>query len=237
MLALCLGQGCPIDVSDTDLGLTTGGNAGPQSGGGTRTSSDNDTLTPPVCGNDTCESGETSSSCPADCNSSGGDQPGNLIVNGDFEQGHTGFTTDFPYGGLDSGLRIIVTRDPNEYHSAACSYGDHTTGSGGLMAANADPPDPSKAIWAQTVNVSSGKTYTFSLWVSSWHVPNGDRLRIRINGSPVGNTFEVPSTCGVWQHVTRQWSSGTSKTAAIRIVDESAGGSDFALDDLSLTTD
>lgn len=85
---------------------------------------------------------------------------GNLVDNGDFEDGDTGFETEYTYldpaitGGWTLGPEYMytVSTDPSLYHSAWTSFGDHTTGDGLMMIVNGTPPsagDP-KLVWGQT---------------------------------------------------------------------------------------
>jgi hypothetical protein len=159
----------------------------------------------------------------------------NLIFNGDFELGNTGFYTDYtfsPDDGWDEGVYAIVY-DPADWHPLAASYGDHTTGSGLMMAVNGHP-EPNKIVWQQTVSVSANTAYIFSGWVSSWDPGSPAQLQISINSIPLG-VVTAPSTTGVWQQFSFTWFSGTSTTAVLSIVNLNTerGGNDFALDDLS----
>lgn len=73
---------------------------------------------------------------------------GNLVDNGDFELGNTVFYTDYDYvdaantGGWTLGPEnsYTVSTDPNLYHSAWASFGDHTAGDGNMMIVNGTPP-------------------------------------------------------------------------------------------------
>src|SRR5262245_41705434 len=97
---------------------------------------------------------------------------GNLIANGDFSLGNAGFGTGYTYSPGDVGpaQSYDVVDDPahSRPHDAnPVSYGDHTTGTGLMMAVNgATAPDV--VVWSQTVAVSPASDYDFSLWLSSW---------------------------------------------------------------------
>src|SRR4051794_11962820 len=78
-----------------------------------------------------------------------------FIVNGNFEAGDTGFTTQYTIVPGDiggAGTYDIVT---NPAHSrphdiSPVSFGDHTTGYGLMMAVNgADTPN--RLVWSQTL--------------------------------------------------------------------------------------
>lgn len=88
---------------------------------------------------------------------------GNLITNGGFEDGNTGFTTEYTYldpsvtGGWTLGPEYMytVSTDPSLYHSAWSSFGDHTSGTGNMMIVNGTWEDTSPGynavVWAQEV--------------------------------------------------------------------------------------
>src|SRR6186997_955164 len=81
----------------------------------------------------------------------------NLIVNGDFEAGNTGFTTSYIYTPADiynTGTYDVLT-NPRNAHKYATSYGDHTSGGGKMMALNGSTVAGSIA-WSQTVAVDAG---------------------------------------------------------------------------------
>jgi hypothetical protein len=68
-----------------------------------------------------------------------------LVINGSFEAGNTGFTSEFANSpDIEQPRTYAITTDPASVHSLAASYGDHTTGSGFMMAVNGtdiDDPD------------------------------------------------------------------------------------------------
>ena len=92
----------------------------------------------------------------------------NLLVNGDFSQGNTGFTSQLDYipiHGTHWGPSYygIVHNPSTEIWDAFGNFGDHTTGSG-LMFASDGPTDPNTVVWQETVNVARGTDYVFSGW-------------------------------------------------------------------------
>ena len=133
----------------------------------------------------------------------------NLIYNGDFEEGNTGFSTDYHYSPgaykLEEGAYDVVI-DPKDAHIDACSFGDHTSGKGLMMAVNG-ATTPNKVLWSQYVTVNPDIEYQFSGWFANWSdiIVNEPVLRVFINDNPIA-TFTVPTeTCGVWQQFTFDW--------------------------------
>lgn len=170
------------------------------------------------------------------------------VVNGDFEQGNTGFYTDYSYRTpvddhtlYDEGA-YTVTNDVRQVHtsapSPACSH-DHTTGSGMMMAVNGGS-DVNKTVWQQTVMELNPQTsYVFSAWVMNWDQENSNmaKLEFSINGQLQGGRVSPQGGYGHWTQVYAVWNSGTSDQANIRLVNfqDASYGNDFAIDDISLS--
>ena len=162
----------------------------------------------------------------------------NLIFNGNFEQGNTGFNTGYTYTdtqpkGLFPGGYYAIGVDPSLYHTGTVSYGDHTSGYGNMMIVNGHT-EPGVTLWEQTVAISPNTDYEFSLWLSNWDGDPPAQLEYFINDISIGSSF-TPDTTGEWIGFSELWQSGSNTTATIQIVDiETAwGGNDFAIDDVS----
>ncbi|MBP9151712.1 MAG: SprB repeat-containing protein, partial [Flavobacteriales bacterium] len=175
---------------------------------------------------------------------------GELVTNGAFSLGNTGFTSEYAYvsapyvtGDPTTGLfpeaTYAVVPNPSIYHSAFnFSPDDHTTGSGNFMAVNGARPDQNVVtVWKQIVNVIPNTTYYFSTWVTSIHPTSPATLNFSINGSTIGSNITAPAP-GLWVQFYTIWNSGSNTVANIQIVDlnPDAGGNDFGLDDISFTT-
>lgn len=162
-----------------------------------------------------------------------------LVVNGDFEQNNTGFSSDYLYvstpgpTALFSEGTYAVGTNPNLYHSGFSSFGDHTTGTGSMMIINGSGV-PNQDVWCQTINVTPNTNYNFSCWAASAAGGNVAVLQFSINGDLLGSVFSPPNTPGVWSRFFSSWYSGSNTTATICIVNQntSLGGNDFVLDDI-----
>lgn len=167
-----------------------------------------------------------------------GQQPGQeLVANGDFESGNTGFITDYQYTTTNlvpEGTYGVVT-DPNPLHSAFIGS-DHTSGSTNFMAVNGSI-NPSFRIWCQTVNVIPNTDYNFSTWISSLVVGSPAELEFSIDGVLLGTPITAPSALNTWSQFFATWNSGNATSVQICIVNANtvAGGNDFGLDDISFT--
>jgi len=85
----------------------------------------------------------------------------NLVTNGDFEAGITGFTSDYdvldPINTGDFSLYpeklFTVSTDPRLYHNLWASFGDHTSSSGKMMIINGLPAESPDTVWQQDVTI------------------------------------------------------------------------------------
>ncbi|MCI0744049.1 MAG: hypothetical protein L0Y58_01470 [Verrucomicrobia subdivision 3 bacterium] len=164
----------------------------------------------------------------------------NLLTNGDFEEGNTGFTSDYAFGRTDSGEgNYDIVGNPRDSHSGGESFTDHTSGAGLMLVANG-AADTNQVVWRQSVAVSTNTTYEFTGWAASWSKdsdPNPPRFQVRINGRAVGSAFQLSSQSAQWQSFSTRWSSRTSVVAVIELRLETAEGfgNDPAFDDLQFT--
>jgi gliding motility-associated-like protein len=167
----------------------------------------------------------------------------NLVFNGDFSLGNTGFTTEYtqiadpsPFG-VQSSYDIVT--NPNDWFSPFASCGDHTTGTGNLMVfdGSTDPTGTIKAWCSGTpIAVTPNTSYTFSYYVASVAPQNPAKLEVLINGVSLAAAVTAPTSTCLWTLVSHVWNSGTNTTADICIYDREFidFGNDFALDDISL---
>lgn len=167
---------------------------------------------------------------------------GDLVVNGNFSAGNTGFFTAYnpPMGGSWGPLSwegtYMISTNPQLTHTNFLSYGDHTTGTGNMMVVNGAGV-ANTIVWQQTINVTPATNYNFSAWVSSTlHLPSSQvaQLQFSINGNLIGTVFNAPTTGGIWQNFFVTWNSGANNSATIRIINQNTAtsGNDFALDDI-----
>jgi hypothetical protein len=165
----------------------------------------------------------------------------NLVANGDFELGNTGFFTAYDYianGSFPS--QYSINTNPHNWAGGYQSFGDHTTGSGNMMlidAAGGASGGAGRTCWSETITVSTNTDYTFSAWIAQIYL-NGltSNIEFSINGSVIG-TYIVPTTTTTWYEFAKDWNSGSVTQATITIRettgDNSYPGNDFALDDIA----
>jgi|GEM_PF-2990172 len=170
-----------------------------------------------------------------------------LVTNGDFSSGNSGFTNAYGYttaanGLLPEGLYAVGT-DPNYYHNNFWGR-DHTTNSGNFLIVNGIG-SAGVVVWQETVTVLPNTDYYFSAWAISLNsVAPYANLQFNVNGSLVGTTAPLAARAANnnppynWQRFYGNWNSGAATSAVIQIVDlqTALGGNDFGLDDVSFGT-
>lgn len=172
------------------------------------------------------------------------DSTNNLVVNGDFEQGNTGFTTDYgpgtggAFGLLTNAGTYAVNTSPANVHNNFFNCSDHTTGSGNLMIVNGSNV-PNTDVWCQTINVSPNTDYIFSAWVISLENTNASNvatLNFKIGGVQFGSDFSPSFTACDWQQFSAVYNSGANTTIEICIEsDVISGNNDYGIDDIFFT--
>jgi hypothetical protein len=181
-----------------------------------------------------------------------------LITNGNFNAGNTGFTTSgtpFTYsaGSLGPGEYTIGT-NPSTYNSTYyANITDHTTGSGNMLIIDGD--GNTKDIYSTTVTTAANTTYYLSAWFANIETApnkttpcstcpggvsfvNSPVLVFLINGVQIGGTIHVDSIDNNWNQFYTSWNSGAggSTTIEIRNIITTSNGNDLALDDISFNT-
>ena len=161
----------------------------------------------------------------------------NLITNGDFESGNTGFTSDYTYRVVDyypAGI-YDVGSDPHNGHTSWASY---TAYSGNLMMIVNGADVGGDNVWASTANVTANTQYYFSVWIASSYPVSPAVLQFSINGTPLGGPFTASTTVGLWQQFYAPWNSGFSTTANLALINQNIAftGNDFTLDLFVLDT-
>jgi gliding motility-associated-like protein len=163
-------------------------------------------------------------------------QLGNIISNGDFSQGNTGFSSSYTYKTPPNTTegQYWVSTNAQAWNGGMASCGDHTSGTGNMLLVNG-ATTANVSIWCETVSVQPNTTYAFSTWLTTLTANNPAQLQFSINGSLLGSVFVAPTGTCNWQQFYTTWNSGSNTTASICIVNQNtiASGNDFALDDIS----
>lgn len=161
----------------------------------------------------------------------------NLITNGDFSNGNTGFTSAYNYAASNiTEGQYFVGPSPGTWNASLSNCGDHTTGSGNMMLVNGSPT-PDVKVWTQTVTVVPNTNYSFATWIQALWPPNPAQLRFSINNNDLGSLITASLPTCTWTQFYTTWNSGNATSATISIVNKNTLviGNDFALDDISFT--
>ena len=167
---------------------------------------------------------------------------GNLIYNGDFEAGNTGFGSSYGYvapvaGALNPEGLYTVTHLPHDVHNDFTTYPDHTTGTGYQMVVNG-APTAGVVVWTQSVPVIPGATYQFSYseqTVNITQVPkNASQLQLYVNGVAAGPVYTAPQVNYQWATFIYNAAAGSNTVLNLELINQNtiAAGNDFALDDI-----
>jgi hypothetical protein len=179
----------------------------------------------------------------------------NLVVNGDFEAGDTGFSSDLVYAApsgsalTPEGLYTVDTNAAN-VHPSWVSFGDHTSGTGSYLIGNGSTA-PNTTVWESGPFAVLGATnYFFEAFAAEIccnDTYGGDNFAANLTfeitpnvGLPVavGTFTTTGQTPGDWVGLTNSWNSGTATSVTLRILNSSvaASGNDFAIDDVNFST-
>ncbi|MFN5620781.1 MAG: PKD-like domain-containing protein [Flavobacteriales bacterium] len=169
-----------------------------------------------------------------------------LVTNGNFNAGNTGFVTGYTFVADGPGNTELVPEgtysvatNANNLHSAFNGTG--FGGSGNFMIINGSPTITT--IWSQNnIAVQPNTTYYFSAWGLTLVNGNNAALQFSINGSQVGSIAYLPngttSAPYPWERFYGQWNSGNNTSVDLSIVNLqlALGGNDFGLDNISFGT-
>ncbi len=160
----------------------------------------------------------------------------NLIANGNFSAGNTGFQSEYQYNpssGFDPGVYTVTSNLP-AWHPSMPACGDHSSGNGKMMVVNG-AEIPNVKVWSQTVAVQPNTNYAFSTWLQHVTSVNPAMLQFSINNTIIGPVFIANNTACIWDQFYTIWNSGNNTSASIAIVNQNQvyTGNDFALDDIS----
>jgi hypothetical protein len=170
------------------------------------------------------------------------EHPVQLISNGNFTAGNTGFSSELtPGSGFFCPLcpegTYMVGTNAVLYHTDFTGT-DHTNPpTGRFFIANATG-EAGVQVWCQNVTVEPYTDYQFTFWgrdITNNSNPHPTAwLHASFNGIQVGDSLNCE---GGWQSFTTNWNSGPVTALSICIVNTQwqTGGNDFGLDDITLT--
>ena len=165
----------------------------------------------------------------------------NLISNGDFESGISGFFSDYAYSTSNtSGAQFAygIVNNPKNWFVDFVNSTDRS-GSGMMLVADG-ATNSNKVIWSQSTPIESNNVYTFSFWAQNLVAISPAQFQVLINGVPItiSPISATNSSTSGWTKITGTWNSTSSSIATIKIINTNiaVGGNDFAIDDISFST-
>lgn len=178
--------------------------------------------------------------------------PINLVTNGDFQAGNTGFSSSYTYAPASNTTeaQYTVRTDPYPWNGSFISAGDHTSGTGNMFVGNGSPTAGS-LVWGSsaTISVLPNTDYFFEAWAMNvCCTPNytGSNSPAILEFAVVGDqstaslgTIPTILNPGTWQFLGTTWNSGANTSVSLRIINQNTavGGNDFALDDIHFSTE
>lgn len=172
----------------------------------------------------------------------------NLVTNGDFEAGNSGFTSDYQFspGGNSTEGQYTVGTTPDTFNGAFVNPGDHTTGTGKMFIGNGSPIDGSVVWRSGVIAVAQDTNYFFEAFVHNLCCkgPFPGNTPAILEFSVQGIATESLGTAFTsldnpdWQGLSRSWFSGSNTSVVLSLINRNTArlGNDFALDDVYLGT-
>ncbi|HXA00669.1 MAG TPA: hypothetical protein VNW99_01705 [Cytophagaceae bacterium] len=166
----------------------------------------------------------------------------NLITNGNFESGNTGFSSEYQYvtDYIDHG-KYTITTNVNALNKNFISpaHGDHTSGEGKYMVVDSKIyrySDRSKIWCSEVSHVKKNTDYSFSVWMSRTSIGSPPELQIIIDDKPIANSYRLKSSPGDWEEIRYTWTSKRKRekiSVCIVSIYYYQYMEDFVMDDIS----
>jgi cysteine-rich repeat protein len=163
----------------------------------------------------------------------------NLIQNGSFDQGSTGWTSAYTWTNPATVNAIYnegtwsISADAHHLHSAIASGFKDAEGSASNMAAYFNGASTALDALTQSVNLTAGKTYVLSMYVTNWGGAGDSpypKLSISVGGQVL--TTDLSLSSSTWQRVGGTFVAASTGPAILKVVDSvtAGAGNDFAVD-------
>lgn len=174
--------------------------------------------------------------------------PTNLVPNGDFEAGDTGFSSDYQSAASNTAEgQYTVGANPQAWNGSLIVTPDHTE-PGSLMFLGNGSSAQVRVWYTESIPVAAQTDYFFEAWVMNLCCRPGTLgngvdpvgasvLSFYANDALLGTRSS--SQLGVWEPLSTTWFSGDATSVTLRLVNSNlaAQGNDFAIDDVFLGTE
>ena len=161
----------------------------------------------------------------------------NLIVNGGFEAGNSGFNTGYTFKTDVTGNSEMIPENTYGVDASVAPYHPLLVGvgrSGKFLMVNGNT-QTIKSVWSQNVNVSAGKEYEFKAYVQNIFSASPAVLRFYAGTDLIG-TYS-PTGIATYGEFAVNYSATATGSIELKIIDANltAYGNDFGIDDISFT--
>ncbi len=161
----------------------------------------------------------------------------NLVVNGDFEGGNSGFTSQYTFKTDVAGNTEMIPENTYAVGPNVASYHPQLVGvgrSGNYLMVNGNT-QTLKTVWSQTINVVAGKQYEFKAYVQNTFAASPALLRFYAGVDMLG-AFSATGVANYNEFVASYVATATG-TLELKIIDANLtkSGNDFGIDDISFT--
>lgn len=171
----------------------------------------------------------------------------NLVANGDFELGDTGFSSDYASspGSNSTEGQYTVRSNPFPWNAFFISAGDHTTGQGLMYVGNGSPVDGAVVWQSGSFAVAANTDYFFEAFVmnvccsSPFPGNTPSILEFMVSGESLGIVTTDLDLAGTWEGLSRTWNSGSNTSVVLSLINRNTAraGNDFAIDDIYFGTE
>lgn len=170
----------------------------------------------------------------------------NLVINGNFAAGDTGFTSDYGDGtgtqnsllnaGANSGAGYYAVGISPSYYNPYWTYGPTSVpgdAAAQMLIVNGSPT-VGATVWQGSLSSSliPGHSYTMSALVASLYPVSEPTLTFGIGGTTIGSI--TLSGAGTWQTFSTSFVAGSGLPAFIDL-DTDLNGNDFVASEISIT--
>lgn len=164
----------------------------------------------------------------------------NLVVNGDFSAGNTGFASQYTYshGSLLPQNVYDVGTDPQADNGAWPNTGVPTGATSPNMLIVNGGSAGNNIVWSESnLTVQANTNYNFSVYIENLFSVSPATLAFNIDGVSLG-TPTAGGPVGTWVPFYATWYSGANTSATLGLIDTNTAGygNDFALDLVCLST-
>ena len=172
----------------------------------------------------------------------------NLVTNGNFEAGNSGFTSDYGFSAGSNCCegQYTVGTTPSDFNGAFVNPGDHTTGTGNMYIGNGSPADGALVWGSELIAVAQNTNYFFEAFVHnlccSFPFPGNTPAILGFSVKGLATESLGTATASLdnpnWQGISKSWFSGSNTLVTLSLINRNTAraGNDFALDDVYLGT-